>query len=498
MMMNTFSNALQDNMNYKMTENGAVAHKTTRSKVYDMFALGAAYRQRSENDVLLLFREALAEDKDLALKCLFYIRDCVKGQGERRFFRICFKWFCEKYPNNAKQLFSIFATDMCRWDDLILTALDTKAEDEALGFIAKQLVLDSYSDNPSLLAKWCPSENTSSAKTRAAARKVRHALQLSSKEYRLLLSNLRKRINVLERLMSANEWDKIEFDKIPSKAGLVYKQAFMRRDLIAKKYSDFIKNENTKVNVKTLYPYEIVKKAMSARTDVDKAAVEKYWNNQPDWFKGAAANIICVVDTSGSMTWGSGNVNPIDVACSLGMYAAERLNGPFHNRYISFSSRPQLIEIRGVDFCDKVRRIYRANLCDNTDLTAVFDLLKRTALQPNVNKEDIPTTIVVISDMEIDEASGYYHSNRNLWSKASAGTTMERVRKEWAEVGLKMPKLVYWNVNARNDTILDLGPNVSYVSGCSPVIFKQIMTDVTGYKLMLDKLMSDRYKNIHF
>ena len=491
--MNSFSTKLHNSMNYKYTENGAIAHKTTNSKVYDMFAFGAAYRQRSDKDVLLLFKEALDEDKDLALKCLFYIRDCVQGQGERRFFRVCFKWLCDKYPEMVTRLFHVFATDMCRWDDLIVTALDTEAEGNALEFIAHQLVLDTQSKTPSLLAKWCPSENTSSPKTRAAARKVRHTLGLSSKEYRILLSTLRERINVLERLMSANEWDKIEFDKIPSKAGLIYKNAFKRRDLIAKKYANFIKNDDTKVNAKTLYPYEIVRKARVAKDEVDRMAIEKYWNNQPDWFDGAAANMICVVDTSGSMKWtAQSSVFPIEVASSLGIYTAERLRGPFHNCYISFSSRPQLIEVRGVDFCDKVNRIYDQYIVDDTNLTAVFNLLKNIALAKDVKKEDVPSTIVVISDMEINSAVSDY-----AWNKDRMEITMEGVRREWAAAGLNMPKLVYWNVNARNNTILDLGPNVSYVSGCSPVIFEQIMKGKTGYDLMLDKLLSERYEDIH-
>jgi hypothetical protein len=271
--------------------------------------------------------------------------------------------------------------------------------------------------------------------------------------------------------------------------------------MIAKRYEAFAKSADTKVNAKTLYPYEVVAKATGGTSwsyrfpiisDVDRAIIEKYWNNLPDYLNGADCKMMCVVDTSGSMT-GTEAAAPINVAISLGMYCAERIGGAFKNHYISFSSRPKLIKIEGVDFVDKVRRIYKTNLCENTDLVATFNMLKSIALESNPN--DVPETIVVISDMEIDSGSGSYRYGTN-WTKEGAETEMERVRKDWEASGLKCPKLVYWNVDARQNTILDAGPNVTFVSGCSPVIFEQVISGVTGYDLMLKKLMSERYEMI--
>ena len=349
---------------------------------------------------------------------------------------------------------------------------------------------------PSLLAKWLPSENASSKETKRLASIVRNYLNMSHRQYRKTLSILRERINIVERLMSKNEWDKIEFDKIPSKAGLVYKNAFARRDVIAKKYESFVRDENKTVNAKTLYPYEVVRKAINCfgghyydnSSEIERLAIEKYWNNLPDYLNGADCSMMCVVDTSGSMTWGAGGVLPIDVAISLGMYCAERLGGAFKDHYISFSSRPQLIKVEGVDFVDKVKRIYRTNLCENTDIKATFDLLKNVALKSKA--EDIPKTIVIISDMQIDRM------NRGGWNENTTAIEMERIRREWAAVGLTLPNLVYWNVNASKNTILDAGRGVTFVSGCSPVIFEQILAGKTGYELMLDKLMSARYAEV--
>lgn len=510
--MNTFMNSLQNTYNYKRTENGALAHNSTGSAVYDMFAMGAAYRSRSDEDCILLFKNAFEEDETLALKCLFYIRDCRGGQGERRFFRVCMRWLAENHPERAAAL-AEYVPEYGRYDDWFKIYFGTPVEGQVIEMMKKQLSTDMFckKNAVSLLAKWMPSENASSKETIRTAKKIRNAFGVSAKEYRQMLSKLRTKINVLEKLMSANRWDEIEFDKIPSKAGLVYKNAFARRDIIAKKYERFAKDKTTKVNASTLYPYEVVAKATQYMgrggwyssyscslniDEVDRAMINKYWENLPNYVESKDCSMMCVVDTSGSMVR-SDAAAPINVAISLGLYCAERISGPFKNHYISFSSRPQLIKTEGVDFVDKVHRIYRTNLCENTNLEAVFDLLLATAKMPGVSAWDIPKTIVVISDMEIDQGSGsYWSSNSRRWTKESASTEMETIRKKWAAAGLTLPKLVYWNVDARHDTILDAGPNVTFVSGFSPTIFKQVLTGKTGWELCLETICSKRYEVI--
>lgn len=506
--MNSFLNGMIDATNFKFTENGAVAHKTTKKAIYDMFALCGAYRSRSDEDCIVMFKNAFEENRDLAMKCLFYLADCRGGQGERRFFRVCFKWLANAYPEVARKNIKNIP-EYRRWDDVIYACVGTKVEKDALKFIKHQLALDVECKTPSLLAKWLPSENASSVETRKMGSVVREYMGWTHKTYRKVLSELRKRINIVERLMSENRWEEIEFDKIPSKAGLIYKNAFARRDLIAKKYEAFAKDEKTTVNAKTLYPYEVVNKAVSSYDATDRAMVEKYWNNLTDYFNGQQSNMLCVVDTSGSMTWADrASVRPIDVAISLGMYCAERAGGPFKDHYISFASSPQLIKIEGVDLADKVRRIYKTNLCDNTNLPKVFDMLLDIACKPGTRREDLPKTIVVISDMEIDSGSAQYvrYKDKNSWNgwcsryeswtTGSAETEMEKIRKKWAAAGFELPRLVYWNVNARNNTILDSGDNVSFVSGMSPSIFEQVITGKNGWSLCLEKLCSARYEAV--
>lgn len=232
-MMN-FMDSLKKHTNYTLTENGAVAHKTTLRKVYDMFALGGAYRMRTDEDCILLFKNALEEDETLAIKCLFYLRDIRGGQGERRFFRVCYNWLAKNHTDVARRNLMHIA-EYGRYDDLYCVA-DTPLEKEMFDLIAAQLKADIESlktsefEGVSLLAKWLKSENASAAETKRLANKTRVALKLTHKAYRQLLSALRKRGNVLERLMSNGEFDKIEYSKIPSRAGFIYRNAFAKRD----------------------------------------------------------------------------------------------------------------------------------------------------------------------------------------------------------------------------------------------------------------------------
>ena len=518
-MSNAFMNGLKNATNYAITENGALTHKSTTSDLLDMFAMGAAMRKRSDEDVILMFRKAYAENPVYALKCLFYIRDIRGGQGERRFFRVALKDLvkqdAEAVRRNLKHI-----PEFGRWDDLYIF-VGTALEKEAFAFMKEQLALDITCKTPSLLAKWLKSENTSSAKSRELANKTRIAFGFTHKQYRKTLSILRERINIVERLMSENRWDEIEFDKIPSRAGMIYKNAFARHDIERMKqdpsvqsYADFAKDETKKVNAKALYPYECVAEAVKAsgvgyygysyrsrendQSETNRLMVNKYWDNLADYFNGASFNGLAVVDTSGSMT-GSEASAPINVAISLGLYCAEKAKGPFAGHYVSFSSKPQLIATEGVDFVDKVARIYKTNLCENTNIEATFDLLLNTALANGCTQDDLPQNIIVISDMEFDTACGSYsfwgrQSNPSQMSVASAPTLLEGIAKKWAAHGYQMPHLIFWNVQARQNNIPMLGNGpISYVSGFSPSIFETIMSGKTGYDLMMEKLNTERY-----
>ena len=425
------------------------------------------------------------------MKCLYYIRDIRGGQGERRFFRVILKWLADNHSDAVLRNMEYIPL-VGRWDDLYI--LDgTCLEKDMYKFMKKQFLLDLNCKAPSLLAKWMKSENASSKESRHLACKTMEMFGISPKMYRKALATLRERINVLERLMSEGRFDEIEFDKIPSRAGIIYRNAFARNDMTKARYEAFIKSKETKVNAGALYPVDVAHRAFRASRlpydDPERLALQKYWDNLPNYYGDREENGIAVVDVSGSMTG-----TPMEAAVSLGAYIAEKAHGPFANHFITFSAQPELVEFNGVDITDKLNRCASADWGMNTNLEAVFDMLLNVALANNTPQEDMPTRLYIFSDMEFDAAL-------QEWCRWDTGfnpdTLVEGIAKKWAARGYRMPDVVFWNLDARQNNIPAIGEGFSYISGFSPVMIEQVLSGKTGLDLVMEKLNSERYKNIH-
>lgn len=502
--MNELLKNLKEQNNVTHTMNGATTYASTMTKLYDLFAQGAAMRGANEDACVLMFKNAYEENPTMALKCLFYLRDIRGGQGERRFFRLCIKWLAIRHKDEMEQLIK-YVPEYGRYDDLF-ELFGTPLESEMMGYI--KYVIDKDEDH--LVYKWMPSINTSSKNTQERGRKFAHEFKMTEKEYRKMLSWGRQACHLVETLMSQNRWNEIEFNKLPSRAGLLYSKAFARREETKERYAAFMSSEKTTVNAGTLYPYDVVAKAIEVMrcddywrnvniplNDTNRLAANKYWDNLTDYFNGATLNALCVCDTSGSMTSGYGSkIAPIDVAIALSLYTAERAKGPFQNHFISFSSHPQLIETEGVDFCDKVARIYRQNLCENTNIEATFDLVLNTAIYNGLSQKDLPESLIIVSDMQFDSARGAY----GYYSRGVETTTlMKKIEAKWHASGYKMPHLIFWNVNAASgggNIPMEDRDGITYVSGASPSIFTSVMTGKTGQDLMWEALSATRYAPI--
>ena len=487
-------NGIKDMENLGYTENGGVKRKSTLNAVYDMFAWGGSYRSRTKEDKIELFKKAYKEDKELALKCLFYLRDILEGQGERQFFRDCYHWLAKEDSLIALK-FIPYISEFGRWDDMYCL-VDTPIEEYMFKYLNMAFHCDMNSKTPSLLGKWLKSINTSSAESRALGVKTAKAFGLNFKQYRKALAKLRTKINIVEKLMCENRWDEIEFDKIPSKAGIKYSNAFARRDIIKQKYKTFMASDETTVNAKALYPVDVIHKAMQyyyhrwGRVEVpeeEQMVIEKYWNNLIDYFNGATFDGVAVVDTSGSMVG-----TPLEVAMSLGIYCAEKVgkDSPFYKHYISFSRKAKLVEVKGDNLCEKVKSIYDNSIIENTNIESVFELILSTAIENNLSNEDIPKNVIIISDMEFDMGTDWKGSS-------SYKTVMENMMNKFNSYGYEIPHIIFWNVDARTSNIpMKEKEGITFVSGYSPVVYDMIMKGKTGIELMKEKLLSDRYKTI--
>lgn len=506
--MNMFMNGLQNAANYTYTENGAITHKTTKSDLLDMFALGGSYRKRSDDDVKLLVRKAFKENPVYALKCLFYLRDVRGGQGERRFFRVAIKDLVSVDADAVRRNLQ-FIPEFGRWDDLYVF-VGTALEADAMKIMKDQLELDVQCKTPSLLAKWMKSENTSSRDSQRLGDVTRRYLGMSHKQYRKTLSILRARINVLERLMSEGRWDEIEFDKIPSKAGMKYKNAFARHDLERAKnenvqtYADFAKDTTKKVNASVLNPVDIADQIFkyngwgyrSNPSETDRLMWQKYWDNQKDYYNGRQENGIAIVDVSGSMSG-----QPMNAAVSMGAYIAERGKGPFKDHFITFSSNPALVRFDGVDIYDKFQRARQADWGGSTNIEATFDMMLNVARQNHVPASDMPQTLYIFSDMEFNACMSCGARSTDRWGygsringgEAGVNTLLEGIAQKWARYGYELPRVIFWNLDARQDNIPALGGRFSYISGFSMNMIEQVLSGEDGYSLMMKKLDTERY-----
>lgn len=470
----SFLEELQKETNKTYTENGAVTNKSSLNHCLDFFALAASMRN-SKEDAIKLFEKAFFEDKQTAIRILFWIRDVRGGQGEREIFKSCFNKLHDLDFDTYEKVLE-YVPEYGRWDDIVNSKESPKVYCDKLVYIIKsQLNKDLLSDTPSLLAKWLPSENASSKVTRENAINLASSLNMTPKQYRKTLSKLRKKIHLLEQDMSSNNWNEIKYDKIPSQAFRKHISAFNRHDKDRfEQFLDDVHQNKKKLNTSTITTEEVFN-TISKDVKASNVIWESLENVVPE-----DLNAIVVADVSGSMSG-----RPMKICTSLALYFAERNKGEFANKFITFSEHPELVEVLGDTLEQKLRNIECADWENNTNLEAVFNLLLKAA--KNSRKEEIPRVIYIISDMEFD----YCVDNSN-------DTVFENARKQWNESGLELPTVVFWNVSARNiqTTATKFDKNVSLISGSNQSSFKLAFENKTPVELMNETVNSERYSKI--
>jgi hypothetical protein len=477
----TFLQALNSELNTTTTENGAKAYISTESACLDLFGKISSCRDDIKT-AEKLFLTAYKENPEAAVRILFYSRDIRGGQSERAIFRSLFAKLARTNPALTSNLIELVPY-YGRWDDL-LSLEGTPVWMVVLNYIKRQLDEDLKTEKPSLMAKWLPSINASSKDSKRLGRIIASHLGLSEREYRKTLTQLREKLRIVETLMCSKEWSSIQYDKLPSRASFMYRNAFKKHD--EARYSDYlsrVEKGEAKINASTLFPYDIVHKYLYGGCSGDKT-LELQWNALTNYMEGQQFNGLVVADVSGSMSG-----MPMSVSISLAMYIAERNCSPvWKDKFLTFSAHPTLQTIVGNNIEDKIQYLLRAEWQMNTDLNAVFRTILGAATAKKVPQDQMPQKLIIVSDMQFDECC---RSNKR--------TNFEQIQKMYRKAGYELPELIFWNVNSTSNVPVKAHDSgTCLVSGCSPSILKYVLTGaiINPLESMNDVIFSERYEPV--
>lgn len=474
-MENKFLRAISTKDAY--TDNGALTNSTSLNKCLDFFFVAGDHK-----DNLEAFIGAYAENPTLALKILFWSRDCRGGAGARKTFQSAMRYLQIHqadvfYGNMLYKYIPFFGY----WKDVFQLHIS----DNLVRFVISAL----YAEHNALVAKYCPRKGP-------WFNAIREILKISPKELRKHLVNS---TNVVEQKMCANKWNEIDYSKVPSLASNMYRKAFINQD--GERYFKYIKSiqeGKSKINANVLYPHQLYKSYNIAEWDYNSYgrsrdrdlkyslildSIKAQWEALPNYMEGSNERIIPVCDVSGSMTG-----TPMEISIALGCYISERNEGPFKDAFLTFSNTPQLNYLQG-DILQRFEQLKLADWGFDTNLQAVFDLILERALKCNISDNEMPTKILIISDMEFNEATS-----------ENEETNFDKIKEKYSKSGYKMPEIIFWNVNGKlgNVPVTKDEANVGLVSGYSPSLLKSILKGevLSPIQLMLDTVDTERYNAI--
>lgn len=468
--MSTFVEAVQNQP--ARTTNGMRARKSTANACVDLFFKIGASRGK---DITKDFVAAYVEDKDVALRIAQWVRDARGGSGERELFRQIMKYLEKNDPAAAVALLKK-VPEIGRWDDIFVFT------DKQLKWEAFTMLGNALREKNGLAAKWTPRQGPLAAE-------IRQFFGMSPKFYRKSLVEL---TNVVEQQMCAGKWDEINHSHVPSLAASRYKKAFSRHGT---KFAEFVAklkagDKDVKVNASAVYPYDVLKGVASYHYNLNFGQVEldhivAQWNALPNYV--GDASILPLVDVSGSMNTGigGGKTTAMDVAVSLGLYLADKNKGKFKDTFLTFSSKPELLHLKG-NILQKTQQMVKSSWDMSTDLHKAMDKILSTAVAGNVPQDEMPQMLLILSDMQFNQCVKHDDS------------AMQMIARKYEAAGYKVPAIVFWNLNAKDNVPVKHDKSgVALVSGFSPAIVKSVLsTDMDQFTpegIMLRTVMVDRY-----
>lgn len=438
--------------NMTTTDNWMVAYKSTLNPLVDLFLKIGASR---DTDLSKEFSDALACDKDKALRILLWARDILGGAGERKRFRDMSVLLSKSLDKETMLKVIDKIPEIGRFDDLHIF-VGTDYEQTALN-----IHIEAIKAGNGLAAKWAPRKGD-------VAVKMRELWGVTPKFYRKTIVGL---TNVVEQKMCSDKWEEIEFSHVPSQASRIYANAFKKHE--EQRYTSYLEKVMTgeeKMNASATFPHEILR---SVRSNAQQADAQ--WKSLPNYLEGVDESILTVCDVSGSMRG-----IPMEISIALGLYFSERLEGIFKDCVVTFSERPKLLKLSGGTLSQRMSELSLIEWGMSTNFEAVFDTVLDAAKRHNLPEKDMPTKIVVLTDMQFNEAGNF--------------TAFEMVQDKYARSGYRMPQLVFWNVNGGNSPVTFNQKGVGLVSGSSPATIKAVLAgDIDPVKVMEKAIMQERY-----
>ena len=452
------------------TANGMKARKSTAKATVDLFyKIGASRGKNITGD----FTAAYVENSDVALRIAQWARDVRGGAGERQLFRDILVHLEKRDPDAALALLRK-VPEVGRWDDIfVFTNPDLKSA-------AYTMLGDALRAKNGLAAKWTPRKGQIAAEVRAF-------FGMTPKQYRKSLVALTK---VVETQMCAGDWDNINFSHVPSVAARNYKKAFNRHTPAFAEYvAKLVSGDKTvKVNANAIYPHDVLKGIAHSYTKLDKTETDHViaqWDALPNYV--GDASILPLVDVSGSMTTSvpGSTVRCLDVAVSLGLYLADKNKGAFKDTFLTFSSKPELVTLKG-NIVQKVEQMSKSNWDMSTNLHAAMDKILSVAVKGSVPASDMPKMLLILSDMQFNQCARYDDS------------AMEMIERKFEAAGYTVPQIVFWNLNSSDNVPVKADKSgAALVSGFSPSIMTSLLAadldQFTPEGIMLKTVMSPRY-----
>lgn len=404
------------------------------------------------------------------------------GAGNRSGFRSIAKWLAENSPAWVEQNID-WIPRVGRWDDL-RPLFNTAVQEAAVELWMKAML----KDKNVLSAKWAdrtdkPLFNYFRSKTG----------EEDIGGFRRFLANMRKG-HIVEYKMCSNQWDEIEYEHVPSVAMARYNKAFMRHDENGfTEYKNSVEKGEKTIKADVLFPHDCVRTALNG----DKQTADLQFNALPNYL-GTDEKIIVIADTSCSM--GSiigGSVQAVHVSIGLALYCSEKIGkgNPFYRKFLEFSCEGHFKDWSGMKFSQAINnhKLFSGAI-GATRIDKALDLILNTALQYKIKNEDMPSTLLIVSDMQFHDGttSGFGYGVRQ-YKKSEVEIALEK----WKKAGYSVPKIVYWNTAAYSGSPAEADTdNIALVSGFSPSILKAIFegTDFSPVAIMMRAL--EKYKDI--